>query len=101
MKAKARYGYSKEQLDGHSFIIIEDQAFGSPYMSVTNDIENVVAEICEIENMPAEDWHVIYLDSDGIWDGWDTTHETFIPLQVQSNWRDAARKLLKLINEQK
>lgn len=47
-------------------------------MSVTNDIENVLSEISELENRPLTGSTVIYRDTMGNWDGVTlTSHGTF------------------------
>lgn len=39
--------------------------------SVTNNIENVVREICDKEQLQADQYMIIYRDSEGDWDGWE------------------------------
>ncbi len=39
------------------------------YKSVTNNAENVLNEIMELDGINVADYKVMYKDSDGIWDG--------------------------------
>lgn len=52
-------------------------------MSVTNDIENVVDEICHKEKIVPNRYLIIYRDSNGIWDGFDYNRERFVSLGVK------------------
>ncbi len=49
--------------------------------SVTNDIDNVIADVSAIEGVDPQDLKVVYRDSDGIWDGYDPVKCRFIPLR--------------------
>lgn len=86
--AKASYTY--KVLEGLCSITDLDQ--GS--MSVTNDIETVVDEICSREHIDAKDYKWIYRDSNGVWDGWNPAKSLFIILRT----KDEA-EAIKLINE--
>lgn len=46
---------------------IEDLNSGG--RTVTNDIENVVNEIYQVIGEKIKDYHIIYRDSEGMWDG--------------------------------
>ena len=61
-------------------IAINDLDMGN--MSVTNDIENVVAEICNKEDINKEDFVWIYNDSEENWDGWDVLTEDFFSIRL-------------------
>ncbi len=76
----ARADYNAREIPPHKIWSIVDQDQGR--MSVTNDIENVVGEICTRQNIEAKDYKWIYCDSDGTWDGWDPVTENFISLGV-------------------
>lgn len=78
--ARAKYTYTIE--DG--FIAIIDQDCG---MSVTNDIENVIAEIEKKENIHWIDYKIIYQDTEYIWDGWDNGFIT-----LNENSKEDAKK---------
>lgn len=91
IKTKADFDYSIDTISGHKIIVIVDANLGR--MSVTNDIENVVASIELTENIDAKDYLVIYKDSTGRWDGWDG--RDFISLSGE-NPIEAARKYIHL-----
>jgi hypothetical protein len=40
-------------------------------MSVTNDIDNVIAEICNDEAIVVDDYNWVYRDTSGQWDEYD------------------------------
>ena len=61
-KASADYEYTVE---GGTLCIIDLDKGG---VSVTNDMENVLADIQSAEGL-LDDLKVVYRDSDGIWDG--------------------------------
>ncbi len=63
--------------------------------SVTNDIDNIIADVSEIEDIDPSEIKVIYRDSDGIWDGYNPVKYSFIPLRASSDI-EAISKLLSL-----
>lgn len=70
-------------------------------MSVTNDIENVTAEIekeltLQGKSLPTL---IVYRDSEHLWDAWSTKKQDFILLSADS--QDTAVERLKRINEKK
>ena len=67
-------------------MVIEDLNLGS--ISVTNDIENVIREICAIEKVEAKDYMIVYKDSTGQWDGYDASTNEFVGLGEET-WFDA------------
>jgi len=67
-------------------IVIEDLNMGS--ISVTNDIENVIKEICSAEKIDKEQFMIVYKDSTGQWDGWDAITQEFELLREET-WFDA------------
>lgn len=77
---KSDYTYTLSTTDNKKKIIITIVDEDAGRMSVTNNIENVVSEICLSENLDPEDCLVTYKDSDGIFDGWDTVQEDYIPI---------------------
>lgn len=80
-KSWASYYYKTGLFEGKPYISIIDN---DGIKSVTNDIENVVADICKAEGIEAEDHIVVYRDSEGNWDGWRTVSETFIVFSASS-----------------
>jgi hypothetical protein len=87
-----RADYNARLIEEHKIWAIVDLDQGR--MSVTNDIENVVDEICTVQNIEAKDYKWIYQDSDGIWDGWNPEKETFISLGVDDE-ADAIQLILQ------
>ncbi len=75
MACRADFRYLIAVLDHQKVLLIEDLNLGN--MSVTNDIENVVASISQKENIDPKGHLIIYMDSEGRWDGWDATREEF------------------------
>jgi len=63
-------------------LVVQDVGSGRD-LTVTNDIENVVAEA--LSDMPFDKRPevCVYQDSEGNWDGWDLTKEEFIFLSAQ------------------
>jgi hypothetical protein len=78
MKARADYIYHVDATDKPHVLVIEDINTGSA--SVTNDIENVVADIAERSGLLVDKLPIIYRDSEGVFDGWDVTKGEFIKL---------------------
>ncbi|WP_445453130.1 hypothetical protein [Flavobacterium sp. 25HG05S-40] len=76
--SKSDYIYKIHQVD--KVIEIEDLNLGK--MSVTNNIENVVDEIAKKEEINRDDFKVIYRDSVGNWDGYNTKTKEFISLDT-------------------
>lgn len=88
----ARAYYNAREIPPHKIWSIVDEDRGR--MSVTNDIENVVGEICTRQNIEAKDYKWIYRDSEGMWDGWDPVREDFISLGAD-NEKDAIQFIIK------
>lgn len=80
----------KEQL----FIMIEDRDLGN--CSVTNNIEAVVEAVCKKYNINPVHYNIIYMDSQGNWDGYIFATKTFYPIQ-EKHWLRAA---IKVVNKQ-
>lgn len=74
-RSRANFQYKIGQWNGHSLLLIVDQDAGG--MSVTNDIENVLAAIADHEGIDPKDYTIVYRDSQGDWDGWDAKTEQF------------------------
>lgn len=75
--ANSRSDY--EYIIHKGYIAIKDLNLGR--MSVTNNIECVVQEICAKENIHPYNHKIIYQDSDGIVDGFDWKTQSFIPIE--------------------
>lgn len=76
-----------------AFIMIEDLDKGG--MSVTNNIENVVEIICRQEGLNPVDYHIIYRDSEGLWDGFDFATKQFVLIR-ENHWLKASIMKIKL-----
>ena len=84
---RADYIYSLEKYRRKvDCIVIEDLNLGS--VSVTNDIENVINDISAIEKVKAQQHLVVYKDSTGQWDGYNTISNEFVGL-AEETWWDA------------
>jgi len=97
---KANFEWSLVKLDplGIYLKIIDLYSPSNPTMSVTNDIENVLIYIKEQEGFLPD--HIMYMDTDGVWDG-VTVNElneliSFIPLSVKDE-KIAVKLLFKKI----
>lgn len=97
--ARASYQYEVllDEVTRKRTLLIVDT--GTTGKSLTNDIENVVEEICLIEELNSPLVDVIYKDSDGIWDAYDTKTRQFIPLR-SGNSKNAIAQY-QLIKEQR
>ena len=97
MKAKASYTYTVEKHMDRKWIVIQDQNLGR--ISVTNDIENVISDICETEQIDIKTHLVIYQDSMGEWTGYDIGTDSFtFAADSMKDWRDAATEILNQYN---
>lgn len=74
----SRSDYTYERIK--NIIAITDWNKGR--MSVTNNIENVVEEISKAERISPTEYHWIYKDLSGLWDGWNPHTNTFILLNT-------------------
>jgi hypothetical protein len=74
-RSKAQFEYRIGERDGFKFLLIADKNFGE--RSVTNDIENVVADIADFEGITPTEYIIIYRDTEGNWDGWDAKSGNF------------------------
>lgn len=63
----ARSRYIVQRING--FILIVDTGANHGFMSVTNDMENVLHDISVELNLNLENTKIIYRDSENIWDG--------------------------------
>lgn len=66
-KSTASFTYHVNRSAGRPVLVIEDQDKGG--MSVTNDIENVIADIAEENGLNIYNMPVVYRDSTGRYDG--------------------------------
>lgn len=84
---KADYIHRMDKYKGKVDVItIKDLNLGS--VSVTNDIENVIEDICRLEKVDKEQFMIVYKDSSGQWDGFDTSKNQFVVLGMDK-WYDA------------
>lgn len=92
--AKSDYIHQVGVYEGIPYIAIIDQNLGR--MSVTNDIENVIAEVCKVEGIKAQDRIIVYCDSEGNWDAFSPSENRFILLnqRTKNDALDAYQKLL-------
>ena len=78
--AKADYSHKlhcNEDVEVYGISIIDLNLGG---MSVTNNIEEVVEEICGRFLIDPNSVIIVYRDSDGRWDGWNNSTKDFIAL---------------------
>lgn len=90
-KSRADFLYSLGTFDNLPLLLIWDQDQGN--MSVTNDIENVVADIAGAEAIDPKEYLIIYRDSEKQWNGWDALTEDFFHI--------GARRLIDIFKEAK
>lgn len=81
-KPKSDYDYVVKK--DEFLLAIVDKNLGG--MSVTNNIENVVDEIANVEQINPEDYQIVYRDSQGEWDGWNHKTQEFIFLSGDFNY---------------
>lgn len=94
---RANYSYQIKDIQGRNIISIIDLYNASyPTKSVTNDIENVITDIERKESLDANNYIVVYRDTDGNWDGWDTRAKEF----VSGNSTDENEAIRNLIKKQ-
>jgi hypothetical protein len=86
-KSRANFLYRLGIVDDKKILLIWDQDLGN--MSVTNDIENVVADIVAHESIDPIEHLIIYRDSTGRWDGWDRATEDFFCFSEKERQRFA------------
>ena len=89
--ANSHYNYEIQDFAGRTCIIITDLNLGGK--SVTNDIENVVAEIVTKECIDPSKCMIVYGET-GNWDGWDHSRQQF-ELLDGTNAYHAIRRWLK------
>ncbi|HXS55775.1 MAG TPA: hypothetical protein VN726_06600 [Hanamia sp.] len=90
---RSDYTYSIENFSGSNVIVIEELNLGNT--SVTNNIENVLNEICRIEKLFIHSYMIVYKDSEGVWDGYNYQKEIFLALN-ESTWQDAVSKYAQI-----
>lgn len=91
MKLRAEYEYFFRDVKGRNVLTIQD--IGKDCRSLTNDILNVVEDICSKRKVDPDDYMIVYRDSEGIWDGWDSRKEDFVPLRC-TTWEAAVDKYI-------
>jgi len=78
-RSKADFEYKIGELHGQQILFIRDLNLGR--MSVTNDIENVIADIAEETGIDPTTHFILYRDSMRQFAGWDAATETFYSLK--------------------
>lgn len=63
-------------------------------LSVTQDIERVVEQIETTERIHAENFIIIYRDTQGVWDGWNAHTQKFV-LLAAPDWPAAVVKYIQ------
>lgn len=86
------YTYQIKTYNGRACIVIQDN--NTDGKSVTNNMENVIDEICHKEEINPADYIIIYQDSQGLYDGWNYSKQDFVILQV-SNWETAVELFIR------
>lgn len=95
-RAKSSYTYTIENHLNRKWIVIQDQNLGR--MSVTNDIENVVHDICQLNEITTADHLIIYQDSAGDWSGYNLEEDKFIFVaNSRAPWQQGAEEILQQI----
>ncbi len=94
LMTRAKFTHEVIDVRGNTCIVITDANQGQ--MSVTNDIENVVAEICRAEGIVADRSIIVYKDSEGTWDGWDSANNHFVSLGKDNHMHALNSYLKKL-----
>lgn len=84
-KSRANFLYRIGVVDNVKTLLIWDKDHGN--ITVTNDIENVVSDIAEHEGIGQESHAIIYRDSAGNWDGWDSITGHFYPYPMPTTVR--------------
>jgi hypothetical protein len=79
---RSDFDFEIVEVNGRDAIIIQDLNKGR--MSVTNDIENVVAYIAKLNDLDPASYLIVYRDSEGTWDGWDAKRRDFVALGEQA-----------------
>lgn len=74
-QSRAQFNYKIGEWSGIKLLMIVDK--NQEATSVTNDIENVVADIAQWENIDPKLYFIAYKDTDGNWDGWDAATQSF------------------------
>ncbi len=88
------YKYRLTEHTGRTFLLIEDLNLGN--RSLTNDIERVVKLIHRKENLAPSQVIVIYKDSEGVWDGYESGKYDVVSLGGAKEWAIAAERYINL-----
>jgi len=92
---RSDFDFEIAEVKGRKAIIIQDLDKGK--MSVTNDIENVVAYIANLRGLDPTDYLIVYRDSLGTWDGWDAKKKDFVGLGKHT-FEDAISRYVQILN---
>ncbi len=91
---QAKYECSLLTIAKRPFIVITDIGTKGIHPSVTNEIHNVVDEICSTARITPVDFFIIYRDRRGIWDGYNFATSQFIELRGKTSY-EAALKMIE------
>lgn len=90
--SRANFLYRIGNFGDQKVLLIWDKDQGST--TVTNDIENVVADIAQYEQIDPIDHLILYRDTDAFWCGWDAKTNHFWPIAARHRRLKAFADLL-------
>lgn len=93
------FDYKKEGYLNIRFLLIEDVGDHTINLSVTNDIQNVVLNICEKEIENPESIVIMYRDTMGYWDGYVFKTDSFFSLLGSKLEEQAIEVYIKMYGE--
>lgn len=98
--SKSNYNHAFRTIKGRPFLMIEDLggvniSSGFAAMSVTNNIENIVAYVCDKNKTNPVEHYIIYKDTDDVWDGFEFSSQQFFSIG-EKHWLQAAIKLINI-----
>lgn len=76
-RSRAQFLWRIGEYKVEKYILIWDKNKGA--MTVTNDIENVVADIADHTGVDPKQHTIVYRDTFGVWDSWNAKTKTFTP----------------------
>ena len=89
---RAKFSYIITTQGSRACLVITDNRKPSDNcMSVTQDIDRVVEQIEIHHQLHAENFVVVYCDTEGVWDGWNARTQKFVLLNCQ-DWPAAVSK---------
>lgn len=76
----AIFNYKVIDFEGRPAITIIDEDLGGK--SVTNDIQYAIKRIEREKGIDADNYLIVYRDSNGDWDGWNNKEQRFISINA-------------------